>query len=65
MGSLLQTEDALDVIDDLYRPWLRCRYNEGPSNLYYTHLEKHKGAERAELRAFETKSDVAIYKPIY
>jgi hypothetical protein len=64
MGSLLQTEDALDVIDDLYRPWPRCRYNEGPSKLYYTHLEKHKAAERAELRAFETKSDVEMYKPI-
>ena len=64
MGSLLQTEDALDVIGDLYRPWPRCRYNEGPSKLYYTHLEKHKAAERAELRAFETKSDVEMYKPI-
>ncbi len=61
MGSLLQTEDALDVIEDLYRPWPRCRYNEGPSKLYYTHLEKHKEAERAELRAFQTKSDIEIY----
>ena len=64
MGSLLRTEEALDVIEDLYRPWPRCRYNEGPSKLYYTHLEKHKQAERAELRAFETKSDLDIYKPI-
>ncbi len=64
MVTLLQTENALDVLDNDYRPWPRCRYNEGPSYHYYTHLEKHKDAERVELRLFESKSDVEVYKPI-
>ncbi len=63
-GVLVKNRRCVRFIEDLYRPWPRCRYNEGPSRLYYTHLEKHKEAERAELRAFQTKSDIEIYKPI-
>lgn len=65
MGALLQTEQAVDVLNDNYRPWPRVRYNAGPSRHYYDHLERNKEAERAELRLYETKSDVAAYKPIF
>jgi hypothetical protein len=64
MGSLLQTDDALEVLDEDYRPWPRVRYTEAPSRHYYDHLEKNKAANRAELLQFETKSDLLVYRPI-
>ena len=64
MGSLLQSEDCLSVLEIDYRPWPRVRYSEGPSRSYYNHLEKNKAAEREELRQFEKKSDIVVYRPI-
>jgi hypothetical protein len=64
LGSLLQSEECLSVLDVDFRPWPRVRYNEGPSRHYYNHLEKNKAAEREELLQFEKKSDLAVYRPI-
>jgi hypothetical protein len=64
MGSILKTDEALTVLDDDYRPWPRVRYNEVPSRQYYDHLEKNKVGHRAELRQYENKSDLDVYRPI-
>jgi hypothetical protein len=65
LGTLLQSDDSLTVLDTSYRPWPRVRYNEGPSKNYYTHLEKNKTAERAELCLYEVKPDFEVYKTIF
>jgi hypothetical protein len=65
LGTLLQSDDRLTVLETTYRPWPRVRYNEAPSNNYYTHLEKLKTAERAELRLYELKPDLEVYKTIF
>jgi hypothetical protein len=64
MGSILKTDEALTVLDDDYRPWPRVRYNEVPSRQYYGHLEKNKVGHRAELRQYENKSDLDVYRPV-
>ena len=64
LGALLQSDECFTILEDTYRPWPRVRYNEGPSHKYYTHLEKHLASEREELRLFENKPDLGVYKPI-
>ena len=64
MGTLLQGEDALSVLDDSYRPWPRIRFTEGPSRSYYDRLERNKAAERAELKQYEQRTDLDVYGPI-
>ncbi len=50
LGTLLQGEDALTVLNETFRPWPRVRLSQAPSRIYYIHLEKNKAAERAELK---------------
>ena len=38
MGTTLESEDALSVLETDYRPWPRVRYTEGASRHYYDHL---------------------------
>jgi hypothetical protein len=37
---------------------------QSPSRSYYEHLEKNKTAERAELKRYEQRADLDIYRPI-
>jgi hypothetical protein len=64
MGTTLQSEDALSVLETDYRPWPRVRYTEGASRHYYDHLERNKAAALTEIKQYEKKSDVAVYTPI-
>ncbi len=64
LGALLQSDKSFTILEETYRPWPRVRYNEGPSHKYYTHLEKHLASEREELRLFEKKPDLGVYKHI-
>jgi hypothetical protein len=64
MGTLLQGEDALSILYDTYRPWLRVRFSQAPSRSYYAHLEKNKAADRVELKQYEKRPDLDIYLPI-
>ena len=64
MGTLLQGEEALSILDAGYRPWPRVRYSQPPSRSYYEHLERNKTAEISELKQYETRADLDIYRPI-
>jgi hypothetical protein len=64
MGSLLQGEDALSILDAGYRPWPRVRYSHATSCSYYDHLERNKTAEWIELKQYEKWVDLATYRPI-
>ncbi len=61
---MLQGEDALIVLGNDYRPWPHVHYNQGPSRAYYDHLDKSKPVALLELKQYELKSDVAVYRPI-
>jgi hypothetical protein len=62
VAVLLQTEDALSILDDDYRPWPKVRAGEASSQRFYQTLEKNKEANLIELRQFETKTDVETYR---
>jgi hypothetical protein len=64
MGTLVQGEEALSILDTGYRPWPRVRYLQAPSRSYYSHLETNKTAEIEELKRFEQRADLDIYRPI-
>jgi hypothetical protein len=64
MGTLLQGEEALDILDVGYRPWPRVRYSQTPSRNYYDHLERNKAAELVELKQYEQRVDLDTYLPI-
>jgi hypothetical protein len=64
VGVLLQSDDPLSILDDEFRPWPRARGNEAPSRLFYDNLERHKMTDLAELRQFQTRADLEVYRPI-
>ena len=64
LGTLLQGEDAFSILDTGYRPWPRVRYLQAPSRNYYNYLESNKIAEIQELKSFEQRADLEIYRPI-
>jgi hypothetical protein len=64
MGTILQSEDACCILENDYRPWPRVRYTEAASRHYYDHLEKTKTSALTELKQYENKTDVAVYRPI-
>ena len=64
MGTTLESEEALSVLDTDYRPWPRVRYTERASRHFYDHLERNKPAALMELKQYEKKSDLAVYMPI-
>jgi hypothetical protein len=50
LGTPIQGEDALTILDETFRPWPPVRLSQEPSRNYYNHLKKNKAAERAELK---------------
>jgi hypothetical protein len=64
VGVKLQSEDALSIVADDFRPWPHVRFSEPASQNFYEKLERNKVIERAELRRFETKEDLHVYQPI-
>jgi hypothetical protein len=64
LGTLLQGDGALTILDPAFRPWPRVRYSQAPSRSYYYHVEKNKAAERAELQQYDQRPDLDIYLPI-
>ena len=62
VGVLLQTHDALDVLRPDFRPWPKVRAEEAGSQRFYTKLARHKDVDLAELRVYETRDDVVMYR---
>jgi hypothetical protein len=64
VGVLLQSDDALAVLADDFRPWPQFRATEAKSIAFYDTLERNKINDLKELRRFETREDVDVYRPI-
>jgi hypothetical protein len=64
VGVLLQSEDPLSILDDEFRPRPRVRGNEAASRMFYVNLEQNKMAALAELRLFQQRTDIDVYRPI-
>ena len=61
---LLQSDEPLAILADDFRPWPRFRANEGKSISFYETLERNKHEDLKELRRFETRVDLDVYRPI-
>jgi hypothetical protein len=55
VAVVLQSDDALCVLDDNFRPWPKVRAEELASLRFYAKLERSRAADVAELRDFETR----------
>ena len=64
VGVHLQSDEPLSILDNDFRPWPRVRGNEARSRIFYENLERNKEADLAELRRFESREDLEVYRPI-
>jgi hypothetical protein len=64
VGVHLQSDEPLSILDNDFRPWPRVRGNEARSRIFYENLERNKEADLVELRRFETREDLQVYRPI-
>jgi hypothetical protein len=62
VAVLLQGDNALEVLDDEYRPWPKVRVGEAASQRFYAKLERSREADLDELRRYETRGDVVTYR---
>ncbi len=49
MAVVLQGQEALQVLDDEYRPWPKVRVGEEASQRFYAKLERSREADLEEL----------------
>jgi hypothetical protein len=61
MGVLMQSEQAMDVLQPDYRPWPKLHEGDPVSVKFYSRLERHKLRDIAELNAYATREDVLRY----
>jgi hypothetical protein len=64
VGVHLQSDEPLSILDNDFRPWPRVRGNEARSRIFYENLERNKEADLVELRRFESREDLQVYRPI-
>jgi hypothetical protein len=62
VAVVLQSDDALSVVEDDFRPWPKVRAMEAASMRFYAKLERSKAADLVELRQYETRVDIATYR---
>ena len=62
VAVLMQSDEALSILEDDYRPWPKVRAGEAASQRFYHKLERNKEANLLELRQYETKGDVETYR---
>jgi hypothetical protein len=64
MGRLLQGDNALSVLDDGYRPWVRPRQDDPTLATVYQLHDDRLHAAKESLREYENKDDAAAYTVI-
>ena len=64
MGTLLQGDDALDVLEEGYRPWPRVHPEDVQCQNWYVQNEARKPATLATLRMFLEQEDADEYAAV-
>ena len=62
VGCLLQTNQALVLLERNFRPWPHIYQNKNRSKKFYTHLEQNLEADLNNLRAYKGRQDVEKYE---
>ena len=62
VGTLLQTEDALKILEPSFRPWPHIFQNNGRSKKFYTNIEKTLASDMKLLRSFCGRADEEKYR---
>ena len=62
VAVVLKGEEALQVLDDEFRPWPKVRVCEAASLRFYAKLERTREADLKELRNYETRVDIITYR---
>ncbi len=62
VGCLLQTNQALVLLESNFRPWPHIYQNKNRSKKFYTHLEQNLEADLNNLRAYKGRQDAEKYE---
>jgi hypothetical protein len=62
LGKLLQTDQALTIIEPMFRPWPHIYQNRERSKKFYTRLERDLEADMTRLRAYKDRVDLEKYE---
>jgi hypothetical protein len=62
VGCLMQTDQALVLLESNFRPWPHIYQNKNRSKQLYTHLEQNLEADLNNLRAYKGRQDAEKYE---
>jgi hypothetical protein len=61
VGSLLQTDESLSILDEGFRPWPRVKEGTEASWYIYDIHDRHKAADLMTLKKYKDREDIATY----
>ena len=61
MGSLLQTEESLSILDEGFRPWPRVKEGTEASWDFYDIHDRNKAADLVTLQKYKNREDLETY----
>jgi hypothetical protein len=64
VGNLLKGPDALEILEDEFRPWPKVRIHEVFSQKFYEVHDRKKTEELTQLRLYENRLDHDTYKVV-
>ena len=62
LGVTLQSENAMVILEQGYRPWPKLHEGDAESEAFYRRLDRNKPAHIDELRAYTTRVDRLRYE---
>ncbi len=62
VAVVLQSENATSILHEDFRPWPKVWACVDASRRFYAKLERSRVADLAELRQYETRTDLATYR---
>jgi hypothetical protein len=61
VGSLLQTEESLSILDEGFRPWPRVKEGTEASWDFYDIHDRNKAADLVTLKKYTNREDLETY----
>jgi hypothetical protein len=61
VGTLLQTEDSLTILEEGFRPWLRVKEGTEASWDFYDIHDRNKAADLVTLQKYRDREDLETY----
>ena len=64
MGVTLQSDNAMGIFEQEYRPWPKLHAGDAVSDAFYRRLDRNKAAHIEELCAYNTRVDRVRYEQV-